>query len=152
MQWSDFYRFESLTAFATLQTILNAVKAILFKHHQSNVKKGLTMSKIFTLLVASFLAACTTVAPSQGYRSAGSTAAPWQIRGELFDITNVKIYINDTKVIDDRISLMSGDGEFRSRYDGESISASCSATSGLLTVSTKCIIFVENERAATLSF
>lgn len=116
-------------------------------------KKVPSMLKlIFILPFAAAIAACTTVAPPQGYRAAGSTAAPWQIRGELFDITNVKIFVNDTKVIDERVSLLSGDGEFRSRYDGKAITASCNTSAGLFVVATKCIVFVENERAATLSF
>ncbi len=95
---------------------------------------------------------CSTVAPSQGYRSAGSTTAPWQISGELFDFTNVKIFIDGTKVIDQRVSLLNGGGEFQSTYRGKQIMASCSTSAGLLAASTKCIVFVENERAATLSF
>lgn len=103
---------------------------------------------LFTLSIA----ACSTVAPSQGYRPSGSTAAPWQISGELFDITNVKIFVNGSKVIDERLSLMSGDGEFNSSYSGKHIMASCSTSTGLMSSSTKCIVFVDNEKAATLSF
>lgn len=110
------------------------------------MKKYLSLGLLFALV------ACTTVAPSQGYRPAGSMAAPWQIRGELFDITNVKIFVNDTKVIDERVSFISGDGEFRGRYEGKAITASCNTSTGLVTISTRCIVFVENERAATLSF
>ena len=120
--------------------------------YQLNINQGRKVSKSISLVLVALLSACTTVAPTQGYRSAGSTAAPWQIRGELFDITNVKIFINDTKVIDERVSLMSGDGEFRARYDGKNISASCSTSAGLMIASTKCMVFVENEKAATLSF
>jgi hypothetical protein len=108
----------------------------------------LTVSLISVLA----LAACTTTAPAQGYRTAGSTAAPWQIRGELFDLTNVKIFVNEAKVIDERVSLLSGDGEFRGGYQGRAITASCSTSAGLLTTATRCIVFVDNDRAATLSF
>lgn len=115
--------------------------------------ESLNMLKIFlSITVIFFLTACTTTAPSQGYRPSGSTVAPWQISGELFDFTNVKIYVNGVKVIDDRISLISGNGEFSSKYDGKNITASCSASSGLLTATTRCMVFVENEKAATLSF
>lgn len=103
---------------------------------------------LFTLSIE----ACSTVAPSQGYRPSGSTAAPWQISGELFDITNVKIFVNGSKVIDERLSLMSGDGEFNSSYNGKQIMASCSTSTGLMSSSTKCFVFVDNEKAATLSF
>lgn len=108
------------------------------------------MSKLFPLLVlVTSLVGCTTVAPSQNYRSAGSTAAPWQIRGELFDITNVKIFINESKVIDERLSLLSGEGEFRSSYQNKTVTASCTTN---VFASTRCMVFIDNERAATLSF
>ncbi len=103
-------------------------------------------------LLALSVAACTTVAPSQGYRSAGSTAAPWQISGELFDFTNVKIFINGAKVIDERLSLLSGDGDFHASYNGKQILASCTTNTGFIATTTKCYVFVENEKAATLSF
>ena len=114
--------------------------------------KIISISTVLALVATVALTACSTVAPSQGYRPSGSTAAPWQISGELFDFTNVKIFIDGTKVIDKRLSLMSGEGEFQSTYGGKQILASCSSSSGLVTASTKCIVFVENERAATLSF
>jgi hypothetical protein len=116
--------------------------------------KQYSSSSLFLAATAAAVAltACSTVAPSQGYRAAGSTAAPWQISGELFDFTNVKIFINGTKVIDERLSLMSGEGEFHSSYSGKQIMASCSTSAGLVSSSTKCIVFVQNEKAATLSF
>lgn len=110
------------------------------------------MKKFVPVVLLAFLAGCTAVAPPQGYRPAGSTSAPWQIRGEMFDMTNVKIFIDDTKVIDERVSFVSGDGEFRSNYRGKPVSASCHTSMGLVNVNTHCIVFVENERAATLTF
>lgn len=115
------------------------------------IRKTTIATLSISLLMLS-VTGCTTVAPSQGFRSSGSTAAPWQIRGELFDFTNVKIFIDGSKVIDGRLSLMSGDGEFNSSYKGKQIMASCSTSAGLVSSSTKCIVFVENEKAATLSF
>ena len=112
--------------------------------------RKIATATLFVSLIG--LSACSTVAPSQGYRPSGSTAAPWQISGELFDFTNVKIFINGAKVIDERVSLLSGDGEFHSSYNGKQISASCSTSSGIVSSSTKCFVFVENEKAATLSF
>lgn len=106
--------------------------------------------KLLTILFALVATGCAT-APSQGYRPAGSTAAPWQISGELFDITNIKIFINGDKVIDERLSLMSGDGEFHTSYSGKQILASCSTSPTLFSATTKCFVFVDNEKAATLS-
>ena len=105
--------------------------------------------KLAFLLAVAVIAGCTTAAPSQGYRPPGSTASPWQISGELFDFTNVKIFVNGVKVIDERLSLLSGDGEFHSSYRGKQISANC-YTDGW--GGTKCLVFVDNEKAATLSF
>lgn len=110
------------------------------------------LKKLLTIGLTIAVTACTTVAPSQGYRPPGSTAAPWQISGELFDFTNIKIYINGSKIIDDRISLLSGNGDFQATYNGKQIMASCATSSGLMSNSTKCFVFVENEKAATLSF
>lgn len=108
--------------------------------------------KILISIFAVSATACTTVAPSQGYRSSVSTAAPWQISGELFDFTNVKIFINGSKIIDERLSLFSGDGDFHASYSGKQILASCTTNTGFVSTSTKCCVFVENEKAATLSF
>ena len=108
------------------------------------------MSRAFALLLVTLaLVGCTVTAPSQGYRPSGSTASPWQISGELFDFTNVKIFINGAKIIDERLSLFSGDGEFQSSYNGKRIMANC-YTDGW--GATKYIVFVDNEKAATLSF
>ena len=121
---------------------------LLGKHMLRKNTAAVFFISLFTLSIT----ACTTVAPSQGYRPSGSTAAPWQISGELFDFTNVKIFVNGSKVIDERLSLMSGNGEFNSSYNGKQIMASCATSTGLLSSSTKCIVFVDNEKAATLSF
>lgn len=110
-------------------------------------KKTITIAS--SLLFVTALTGCTTVAPSQGYRPAGSTAAPWQISGELFDFTNVRIFVNGAKVIDERLSLLSGDGEFHSSYRGKPVSTNC-YTDGWGAI--KCLVFVDNEKAATLSF
>lgn len=108
--------------------------------------------RFFPLLLASLLlAACSTMAPPQHYRAAGAREA-LEISGELFDFTNVKIFVDGVKVIDERLSLMSGDGEFRGVYNGRRISASCTTSMGLVASAVRCLVFVDNERAATLSF
>src|SRR5476649_2955140 len=84
-----------------------------------HMPREITVALLSVSLLVLSVAACTTAAPSQGYRSAGSTESPWQISGELFDFTNVKIFVNGAKVIDERLSLMSGDGEFNSSYRGK---------------------------------
>ena len=67
------------------------------------------VKKSFSLLLTLAVAGCSTVAPTQGHRPAGYTAAPMQIHGEIFDFTNVKIFVNGSKVIDRRVSFLTGD-------------------------------------------
>lgn len=50
------------------------------------------------------------------------------------------------------MSIMTGRGDLGGHYDGKPISVSCSTTSGFLVVKTQCMVFVGNERAATLQF
>jgi hypothetical protein len=57
---------------------------------------------------------CST--PIQRSWPAGSVTASLQIKGELVDMTDVRIFINGEKVIDDRLSLLSGDGQFHGSY------------------------------------
>ncbi|MDP3668638.1 MAG: hypothetical protein Q8R69_02985 [Telluria sp.] len=92
-------------------------------------------------------------APSQGYRPANYGGAPWNISGEMNSFTNaVVIKINNQVVIDRTLSLLSGDGEFSGNYDGKSVTVSCYTKLGLLVTSTNCFVFVNNEKAATLTF
>ena len=112
------------------------------------------MKKIAMLVcfaTAIIISGCTSVAATQGYRPAGSTEVPIQISGELFDFTNVRIYIDGTKVIDKRLSFFTGDGEFLSTYNNMQIAASCSTASSLMSSNVKCFVFINNERAATLT-
>jgi hypothetical protein len=105
------------------------------------------------LLIASMiilLTACTTIAPSQTYRPANYSGAAWNITGEMDDAHDmVIIKIDNEIVINHALDLWSGDGEFTGIYKGKPVTASC-MTDG--TDTTHCFVFINGEKAATLTF
>lgn len=94
--------------------------------------------------LAVFATGCAMLPPD-------ASLAQLKIRGELIDMADVKIFINGEKVIDDRLALLSGDGEFHGLYGGRHVRANCSTKSGLVAAKTQCAVFVDQRRASTLS-
>ncbi|HEX9171092.1 MAG TPA: hypothetical protein VF861_00355 [Telluria sp.] len=109
------------------------------------------MFKKLTIAAALAVFATGCAMPIQGFLPPDSAVAQLKIRGELVDMADVKIFINGEKVIDDRLALLSGDGEFHGLYGGREVTANCSSKSGLVTEKTKCAVFVDRRRASTLS-
>lgn len=95
------------------------------------------------------LAACSSLSP---VHTNATAAAPLHIRGDLVDMTDVKIFINGDKVIDQQLSLLSGDGEFSGTYSGKPVTASCATTPGHGLPATTCLVSVDNAFATKLSF
>ena len=72
---------------------------------------------IIALALAVTMAGCasvTTVTESHYTSRDGKLA----IQGELVDSTDVRIFVNGEKVIDDKVSLLHGDGKFNGSYQG----------------------------------
>jgi len=105
----------------------------------------------FCATVALVCAGCANVSPVPGHQ-ASEPVRTLQVRGDLIDLTDVKIYINDDKVIDEQVSLLRGDGEFRGVYAGKPVTASCSTAPRRKAGGTICLVSVDNERATTLTF
>ena len=105
------------------------------------------MSIKFTLgaWFAVTLSGCASFAPVTGSHYA-SADGQLQIRGELIDNTDVRIFVNEAKVIDDRVSLLHGDGEFAGNYRGRPVSARCATPSGLKLNATTCTVALDGER------
>jgi hypothetical protein len=105
------------------------------------------MSIKFTIVasLAVMLSGCAAVAPGTGthYVSADGRT---EIRGELVDSSAVRIFVNDSKVIDGHVSLVRGDGEFAGTYQGKQVSADCSTASGRKLHATTCLVAVAGER------
>ena len=112
------------------------------------------MSRILVSLAATlFITACATHAPTQGYRPAGYSGAPWSITGAVNLLSGSATFdINAQRVIDDRLNLLTGDGEFSGTYQGRSVNASCITKMGLVSNVTTCFVFIAGEKAATLTF
>jgi hypothetical protein len=105
------------------------------------------------VLIASMivlLAGCETIAPSQTYRPADYAGPAWDISGEISNVNDmVVIKINNEIVINHALEEWSGDGEFSGIYKNKVVTASC-ITDG--TDTTHCFVFINNEKAATLTF
>lgn len=101
---------------------------------------------IATTLV--ILTGCTSVASTQGYRPANYAGSPWMISGEMNQASNeITITINGTPVATGKLSLWTGDGDVVGSYEGKAVMVSCITKYG-----TRCTVFIENERAASLTF
>lgn len=108
---------------------------------------------LLTLSATLLVAACATQAPTQGYRPAGYTGAPWTITGSVSLLTGAATFdINSQRVIDDRLNLLTGDGEFNGNYQGKKVQASCITKTGFISTNTTCFVFIDGEKAATLTF
>ncbi len=104
----------------------------------------------FFVVLTCYLAGCAS-APSQGYRPANYGGEPWNISGNMNQFTNnITIKINDRVVIDNTLSIFTGDGEFSGNYQGKQITASC--MTNMWATKTNCFVFVSGEKAATLTF
>lgn len=91
------------------------------------------------------LSGCAAFAPAteSHYVSADGKL---QIRGELVDSSSVKIFVNDSKVIDEHVSLVRGDGAFAGTWQGKRVSADCSTAGGRQLHGTTCLVAVGGER------
>ena len=68
------------------------------------------------------------------------------IHGQLVDSSDVRIFVNGEKVIDDKVSLLRGDGKFNGNYQGKPVSADCSTLEGGKLNATTCTVAVAGER------
>jgi hypothetical protein len=99
----------------------------------------------FTAMLSILIAGCAGLPEAQ---TAGPL--PLQVRGDLVDMTQVKIFVNGNKVIDDEVSLLYGKGEFRGTYAGKPVLANC--TTAPQPSRTTCVVSIENEPSRTLKF
>jgi outer membrane lipoprotein SlyB len=91
------------------------------------------------------MAGCATFAPVTGNHYT-SHDGKLDIRGQLVDSSDVRIFVNGDKVIDDRVSLVHGDGKFDGTWQGKRVSADCSTAAGRGLGGTTCLVAVGSER------
>jgi hypothetical protein len=90
------------------------------------------------------LSGCGALAPVTGSHYT-SPDGKLQIQGELIDNSDVRIFVNGAKVIDDQISLLHGDGRFDGKWQDTPVSASCATAAGGKS-GTMCLVAVGSER------
>lgn len=113
------------------------------------------MKKFLCILTMFFLIGCAAGAPSQVYRPPNYTGPAWEITGTYNKlIGQVVIKINGELAIDQRLPLLANAGELRGKYKDHNVVANLSEvkTGFFSQPYTQCIIFIDNDRAATLSF
>jgi hypothetical protein len=91
------------------------------------------------------LSACSSFTPATDNHFVSANGS-LDIRGEVVDSTDVKIFVNNNKVIDDRVSLLNGNGDFAGHFQGKPVRASCSTAGGYATNGTICTVAVAGER------
>jgi hypothetical protein len=101
----------------------------------------LTISAVIVWL----LPACSMLTPVTDSHYVSANGA-LQIRGELVDSTDVRIFVNEDKVIDGHVSLLNGDGDFAGTFRGGPVRASCSTAAGRRLDATVCTVAVAGER------
>ena len=105
------------------------------------------MKNFLAALALVVLAGCVT-SPSQGYRPANYAGSPWVIDGSWNKLSGLMVIrVNGEPTLTGHY-VFSG-GELAGVYQGSAVASSCLIQfGGRLT----CFVFVNGERAATLSF
>jgi hypothetical protein len=91
------------------------------------------------------ISGCSALAPVTGSHYT-SRDGKLDIQGQLVDSSDVRIFVNGDKVIDDQISLLHGDGKFDGQWQGKQVSADCSTAAGRKFNDTRCTVAVGGER------
>lgn len=113
------------------------------------------MRKSFYLLMALFLTACASNAPSISYRTANHDGAAWQITAKAKNgvlKNNISILINNQVVASGSLHDFKMSDTFNGEYKGKAISAECEVKTVGVNTTNVCNVFVEGERAASLNF
>lgn len=110
------------------------------------MSKKLKPGALLVIVIAIAIAAsgCATAVPGRADRAAGLA-----VRGDLVNMSNVKIFVNGDKVIDDEVSLLHGNGRFVGTYGGKPVAANCSTESGNRR-GTMCLVSIDNVLVARL--
>ncbi|GAB3447834.1 hypothetical protein NX773_23145 [Massilia solisilvae] len=89
---------------------------------------------------AVFCAGCSTALPAFDHGPVQMDGV--RVNADLVDLTQLKVYVNGEKVIDDGLSLPRGEGSFRGNYAGKPVLASCSTRHLMASGATSCVITV----------
>lgn len=114
------------------------------------------MNKTLPFLLMAFLSSCVTYAPSQNYRPANYSGAPMSITGEIDHLKglagSLKIKIDGETVIEGALPSFSSAKEYFGIYKNHKVMASLSSVQTAYSAYVQAIVFINNEKAATLTF
>ena len=109
----------------------------------------------YFLALCVFLTACTQTAPTQLRRPFQDPVSPWKISGS-FDMStgDVVIFLDGHSAAKGSFGPLSTRTEFRGRYEKREIAGDCWITQVRHTsaYTIDCLVFIDNERAAHMSF
>ena len=110
------------------------------------------INKVLTLLSILAITGCATSSPTQHYRTANNTQMT--IAGTHNEITGkIEISIDNKVALSGNMPQFFGsDVEFSGTYSGMNIDAYCNTKESAFSSSVQCLIFVDNDRATTLTF
>lgn len=113
------------------------------------------MKKMVLALMVFGLGACATVAQNVSYRAANHEGAAWGIsaKSENGVLKNdISILINGEVVASGSLHDLKPKDTFNGSYKGRNVSAECEVKTMGMVVQNACSVFIDNERAATLTF
>lgn len=113
------------------------------------------MKKLAFILAITTVTGCATTAPTQYYRAAGETEQI-SITGKYSPMAGfngtIIIAINNETVINTKLPFGSS-FELAGTFNNKSVDAVCSKLQATVaSYPVKCLVLIDNERAATLSF
>lgn len=103
------------------------------------------------MLLAAACGACSVLEPARDYRSGFSTSSGATVRVDLIGQTDLTVYVDGEKVIEDQLSLVDGAGRFSAQYKGQAVTARCSTAPSMQHPGTTCTVGVGRD-SQTLRF
>lgn len=104
---------------------------------------------IFALLL---LSGCATTAPSQVYRPSNAQQSI-KISGDYNEFsTALNIYFDGNLTLQGKMPIFSDSTELNGNYGNYDASAVCTRQTQILNEVINCMVFIDNERATTLTF
>jgi hypothetical protein len=114
------------------------------------------LERIFLSAAALAVIGCTTIAPTEYYRPAGSVEKPISLGGQYDPNVGlageVTITINGEPVIEERVPLFSNTAELSGEYAGKPVLVQLTKVRTFESKYIRADVMIDDERAASLTF
>jgi hypothetical protein len=114
------------------------------------------LNLLFLSLTALAVIGCTTIAPTEYYRPAGSVEKPYRLGGQLDPTAGwageVTITINDEPVIQERVPFFANTAELSGEYNGKPVLVQLTKVRTFESKYIRADVMIDKERAASLTF